>query len=328
LHDPERLLRILNNKKRPVQLIIAGKAHPADKDGQQLIKEWIHFIRRSDARSHVIFLSDYDMHMTEHLVQGVDVWINTPKRPWEACGTSGMKVLVNGGINLSEMDGWWAEAYTSDVGWALGDGREHGNDPVYEATEAEQLYTILENEVVPEFYQRNSDGIPNAWVKRMRESMARLTPQFSANRTVRDYTERHYIPAAVAYRLRAAGNSSIGSSIVKWNHDLNEKWGLLTFGNVSVTSNAIEHIFDVEVYLNGLDPDSVSVQLYAEGKHDGDSILLSMHKENTLQETTGISVYHAVASAERPPEDFTVRIIPNCTYISIPLEQSRILWQR
>jgi starch phosphorylase len=239
-----------------------------------------------------------------------------------------MKVLVNGGINLSEMDGWWAEAYTSDVGWALGDGREHGNDPIYETAEAEQLYNILENEVIPEFYQRDSGGIPNAWVKRMRESMARLTPQFSANRSVRDYTERHYIPAAVSYRLRAAGNGSIGSSIVKWNHSLNEKWGLLSFGNLSVTSNPIEHIFDAEVYLNGLDPDSVCVQLYAEGKHGDDSILLSMHRKNTLQGTTGVSVYHVVVSAERPSKDFTARIIPNCTDISIPLEQARILWQR
>ena len=122
LHDPERLLRLLTDKERPVQLIIAGKAHPADEAGQALIQEWIRFIDRPEARSHVIFLSDYDMHLTEHLVQGVDVWINTPRRPWEACGTSGMKVLVNGGINLSELDGWWAEAYSPDVGWALGDG--------------------------------------------------------------------------------------------------------------------------------------------------------------------------------------------------------------
>ena len=137
LHDPERLLRLLTNPERPVQLIIAGKAHPADQAGQALIQEWTHFIRRPEARPHVIFLSDYDMLLTEHLVQGVDVWINTPRRPWEACGTSGMKVLVNGGINLSELDGWWAEAYTPEVGWALGDGQEHGDDPAWDAVEAD-----------------------------------------------------------------------------------------------------------------------------------------------------------------------------------------------
>ena len=144
LHDPQRLLRLLTNKQRPVQLIIAGKAHPADQAGQALIREWMHFIRRPETRPHAVFLSDYDMLLTEHLVQGVDVWINTPRRPWEACGTSGMKVLVNGGINLSELDGWWAEAYTPEVGWALGDGQEHGEDPAWDAAEAEALYDLLE----------------------------------------------------------------------------------------------------------------------------------------------------------------------------------------
>jgi starch phosphorylase len=134
LHDPERLLRLLTNPQRPVQLIIAGKAHPEDQGGAGLDPGMDHFIRQPEARPHVIFLSDYDMLLTEHLVQGVDVWINTPRRPWEACGTSGMKVLVNGGINLSELDGWWAEAYTPEVGWALGDGQEHGDDPAWDAS--------------------------------------------------------------------------------------------------------------------------------------------------------------------------------------------------
>jgi starch phosphorylase len=134
----------VNNPQRPVQLILAGKAHPADQAGQALIQEWIQFIRQPEVRPHAIFLSDYDMLLTEHLVQGVDVWLNTPRRPWEACGTSGMKVLVNGGINLSELDGWWAEAYTPEVGWALGDGQEHGDDPAWDAAEAEALYERLE----------------------------------------------------------------------------------------------------------------------------------------------------------------------------------------
>jgi len=186
LHNPARLLRILANPERPVQLIIAGKAHPEDRAGQDLIHEWIDFIRQPETRPHIAFLSDYDMLLTEHLVQGVDVWINTPRRPWEASGTSGMKVLVNGGINLSELDGWWAEAYTPEVGWALGDGQEHGEDPAWDAAEADALYDLLEREVIPEFYARDEQGIPRAWVARVRESMARLTPRFSTNRTVRE----------------------------------------------------------------------------------------------------------------------------------------------
>ena len=203
LHDPERLLRLLTNPQRPVQLVLAGKAHPADQSGQALIQQWTQFIQRPEARRHVIFLSDYNMLLSEYLVQGVDVWINTPRRPWEACGTSGMKVLVNGGLNLSELDGWWAEAYTPEVGWALGDGQEHGDDPAWDAVEADALYDLLEREVIPEFYARDEQGIPTAWVARMRESMARLTPRFSANRAVREYTEQHYLPAASAYRERS-----------------------------------------------------------------------------------------------------------------------------
>jgi starch phosphorylase len=203
LHDPGRLLRLLADQRHPVQLIIAGKAHPADQAGQALIKQWKQFILQPEARSHVVFLGDYDMLLTENLVQGVDVWLNTPRRPWEASGTSGMKVLVNGAINLSELDGWWAEAYTPDVGWALGDGQEHHDDPAWDAAEALALYDLLERQVVPEFYNRDENGIPRAWVAKMRESMARLTPQFSANRTVREYTEKYYLPAAAAPRTKA-----------------------------------------------------------------------------------------------------------------------------
>ena len=230
LHDPERLLRLLTNPQRPVQLILAGKAHPADLAGQALIQQWIRFIRQPEARPHVIFLSDYDMNLTEHLVQGVDVWLNTPRRPWEACGTSGMKVLVNGGINFSELDGWWAEAYEPDLGWALGDGQEHGNDPGLDAVEAEKLYELLEREVVPEFYTRDANGIPTAWVSRMRESMARLTPQFSANRAVREYTEKHYVPAAAAYQSRVANSGAAGRQIEDWRRSLEEKWATLHIG--------------------------------------------------------------------------------------------------
>jgi hypothetical protein len=163
LHDRKRLLRLLSDPQRPVQHIMAGQA---------LIQEWILFIRQQEVRAHVIFLSDYDMLLTEHLVQGVDVWINTPRRPWEACGTSGMKVLVNGGINLSELDGWWAEAFTPEVGWALGDEMDHGRDSARDAVEADALYGLLEQAVIPEFYDRRETSMPIAWIKRMRESMA------------------------------------------------------------------------------------------------------------------------------------------------------------
>ncbi len=212
LHDPERLVRILNNRDRPVQLVLAGKAHPQDAEGQGMIREWFEFIRRPEVRSQVIFLSDYDVLMAENLVQGVDVWVNTPRRPWEASGTSGMKVLVNGGLNLSELDGWWAEAYSPAVGWAIGDRREHGDDPSWDAAEANTLYGLLEREVVPEFYSRDEQGIPRAWVSRIRESMAQLTPTFSTARVVRQYTEEHYMFSCCCHIPRACRKPKLARS--------------------------------------------------------------------------------------------------------------------
>jgi starch phosphorylase len=328
LHDPERLLRLLTNGQRPVQLIIAGKAHPADQAGQALIQEWTRFIHRPEARRQVIFLSDYDMHLTEHLVQGVDVWINTPRRPWEACGTSGMKVLVNGGINLSELDGWWAEAYTPEVGWALGDGLEHGDDPAWDAVEADALYNLLEREVVPEFYNRDEKGIPIAWVARMRESMARLTPRFSADRAVREYAEQHYLPAAAAYRERAANQGAIGRQMADWRHDLDGKWARLRFGAVKVETKAGRHVIEVQVHLAELAPAAVRVELYANGVDGGAPLRQEMKRVLRLAGDPGGYVYSAAVSAARPPADYTARIVPNCDGVAIPLEDARILWQR
>ncbi len=328
LHDPERLLRLLTNPEWPVQLIIAGKAHPADQAGQALIQEWTHFIRRSEARSHVIFLSDYDMLLTEHLVQGVDVWLNTPRRPWEACGTSGMKVLVNGGLNLSELDGWWAEAYAPEVGWALGDGQEHGDDPARDAIEAEALYGLLENEVIPGFYTRDDNNIPRAWVARMRESMARLTPQFSANRAVREYTGQYYLPAALAYRERAAGKGAAGRQMVDWQQALDHKWDSMRFGDLRVETNADHHEFEVEAFLNDLDPNALRVELYADGINGGDSVREEMKFAQTHPDASSRYIYHTTVPAKRPAGDYTARVIPLRSGVAIPLESARILWQR
>jgi starch phosphorylase len=328
LHDPERLLRLLNDARRPVQLILAGKAHPADRAGQVLIQEWMHFIERPEARGRVVFLSDYDMLLTGPLVQGVDVWLNTPRRPWEACGTSGMKVLVNGGLNLSELDGWWAEAYAPDVGWALGDGEEHGDDPEWDAIEAGALYDVLEREVIPAFHNRDEHGIPRAWIARMRESMARLTPQFSTNRTVREYTERHYLPAAMAYRKRAAERGAIGAHMVSWRNGLEEAWPALRFGETKVKSDNQRHLFEVEVYLGELDPDAVRVELYAEDVDGGAPAAVELTRLPQERSAGALHIYSTHVSAVRPTTDYTARLIPHCPGVAVPLEAARILWAR
>ncbi len=341
LHDRDRLLRILSRADRPVQLIIAGKAHPEDRTGQDLIREWISFIRRPDVRPHIIFLSDYDMLMAEQLVQGVDVWINTPRRPWEASGTSGMKVLVNGGLNLSELDGWWAEAYTPEAGWALGDGKEHGDDPNIDAQEANQFYELLEREVVPEFYTRGTNGVPVAWIKRIRESMAQLTPRFSAERAVREYTEKHYIPAAAAVTRRAASDAALGRGITERDHTLAKAWPSLRFGEVKVQTGGDKHHFEVQVLLNDLDlkivPTMLKVELYANGVNGSPAAHQEMTNGSPAVTNSGDGggglVYTADVPATRPSTDYTARVVQRSSStspgeLSIPLEGDRVLWQR
>jgi starch phosphorylase len=326
LHDPERLVRILSNQLGPVQLIIAGKAHPQDGGGQGMIQQWINFTRRPDVRLRAVFLVDYDMLMAERLVQGIDLWMNTPRRPWEASGTSGMKVLVNGGLNLSELDGWWAEAYAPELGWALGDGQQHDDDPAWDAAEAEALYALLEREVVPDFYHRNERGIPTRWVARMRESMARLTPQFSASRTVREYTEKYYVRGAAAYKERAADSNQVGVALLNSYRHLARYWPKLRFGSLHVSEEEHLHFIQVQVYLDELQPDWVRVELYSDGSGNQGPVRHEMVRGEPLVGARNGFLYAACIPAVRPASDYTPRLIPSRPGLSVPLEAPFILW--
>ena len=326
LHDPERLVAILTNKDRPVQLVLAGKAHPADGEGQWLIRRWIEFSQRPEVRSRVVFLSDYDLLMAEHLVQGVDLWVNTPRRPWEASGTSGMKVLVNGGLNLSELDGWWAEAYAPEVGWALGDRREHDGDVGWDGTEADTLYGLLEREIVPEFYARDRRGIPLGWTARMRESMARLTPVFSTNRAVRQYTEQHYLSAATFFQNRAANQGALGADLLRWQSQLARHWSSLRFGSAVVEQKNGQYNFQVQVFLDDLEPDAVGAELYAEALGGNAPSRSPMNRGERLVGTENGFLYQASIPANRPVADYTPRLVPQHAGAIVPLEAPFILW--
>jgi starch phosphorylase len=328
LHDPDRLLRLLTNGERPVQLVVAGKAHPADVAGQAMVKAWIEFIRRHAAAGHVVFLADYDMLLAEQLVQGVDVWINTPRRPWEASGTSGMKVLVNGGLNLSELDGWWAEAYDPGVGWALGDGREHGDDPAWDAAEAVALYDLLEQQVVPEFYRRTDAGVSTDWVARMRQSMATLTPRFSANRTVREYTERYYLPLAARYHERVANRGVAGVALLEWRRALAEHWAEVRFGETHVDREDGMYRYHLHVQLGGLPANAVLVELYADGQDGQAAQRLPMTRAGRVEGSANGYVFTALVPAARPLSDWTPRVIPDHPGAAVPLEAAQILWSR
>jgi glycogen phosphorylase len=326
LYDAERLARILTNRDHPVQLVLAGKAHPQDLEGQNMIRQWIEFSRRPDVRSRLVFLADYDLLMAAQLVQGVDLWVNTPRRPWEASGTSGMKVLVNGGLNLSELDGWWAEAYSPQVGWAIGDGREHGTDPAWDASEAETLYGLLEREIVPEFYTRDDRGISRGWVARMRESMATLTALFSTNRVVRQYTEEHYLSAASAFKERSKNQCSLGADLLKWQTELRKHWSTLRFGSATVEQKDGQLDFQAQVFLNELDPDAVSVELYAEARNGGAPTRQAMLRGERLVGSESGYTYTARIPATRPAADYTPRLVGRHDGAFVPLEAPFILW--
>jgi starch phosphorylase len=328
LHDTERLLRLLSNPRFPVQLLLAGKAHPQDLPGQELIKQWKDFIQRPEVQGRIVFLNDYDMMLAQELVQGIDLWINTPRRPWEACGTSGMKVLVNGGLNLSELDGWWAEAYSPEVGWAIGDGQEHGEDPGWDAKEAEALYTLLEAEVIPEFYDRDPSDMPDRWLGRIRESMARLTPEFSATRAIREYTESHYLPAASRYRDRAADDGAVGLSLLQWKQDIERNWSTVRFVRVRIDTHDGQNFFQAEVAPGSLNPDHLRVELHADSANGKSASPEGMSASGPCADTPGAFTYSAQVSAARPASDYTARIVPHHPNAHVPLEARQIVWQR
>jgi starch phosphorylase len=325
LREPERLLSLLCCHDRPVQLVIAGKAHPRDAEGKHLLHQWLAFIERPEASGRVIFVEDYDLSVAERLTQGVDVWINTPRRPWEASGTSGMKVLVNGGLNLSELDGWWAEAFAPGVGWALGDGDEHADAEAWDDVEAQQLYQLLESEVIPTFYRRDESGLPREWIDRMRESMSRLTAQFSSNRMLREYVDAYYLPLSKAYGQRAAG---LAGELEDWHRQLSQHWPRLRFGNVNSSRTDDVYRFEVQVYVDELTPDYIRVELYADAIDDGEPLCQQLERGAQLAGASNAYVFEGSVPAGRPASDYTPRLIPTHPAASVPLDADFILWYR
>lgn len=327
LSDIERLERILLATDHPVQLIVAGKAHPADDEGKRLVQVMAQFANRESLHDRVVFLEDYDMALSRRLTAGIDVWLNTPRRPWEACGTSGMKVLVNGGINLSELDGWWAEAYSPETGWALGDGREHPEGR-WDMVEADQLYHLLETEVVPQFYQRDELGAPTAWIQRVRRSMSELTPRFSCNRMLRDYLERGYLPHAVAYRRRAADHGRLAKELLDWKQNIARHWNHVHFGDARITKVDAGWHFDVPLYLGELKPELVRVELYADSLQPGGSPdRITMECGGQIPGAVNGHRYVADAPDCRPAEHYTARVTPFHHEALLPIEVEQIRWQ-
>ena len=327
LTDRVRLMRLLSDHQHPVQIILAGKAHPHDQEGKRLVQTLAEFAAQPALRNRVVFLEDYEMALAQELVAGIDVWLNTPRRPLEASGTSGMKVLVNGGLNLSELDGWWAEAYRPEVGWALGkEGRSL--DALQDSDDAAQLYDLLEQQIIPEFYERDPVGIPRRWMSRVRTSMSQLTPQYSSNRMVREYVEQAYLPAAQAYHRRAANGGKLAQDIHQWQQTLHAHWHTLRFGDLHVVQSGEDWSFEVQLYCGSLDPLMLRVELYAEPHQGHPCSWVILDLQAPLPGMFNAYLYSGKASAKRPADHYTPRVVPAHSHAVVPLESDEILWMR
>ncbi len=328
--DPERLKAIITNARRPVQFIFSGKAHPADLPGKEFIKQIASKLKDPSFANSIVFLEDYDIEVAKHLIQGVDIWLNNPQRPKEASGTSGMKVVPNGGLNFSILDGWWAEGYTPSVGWAIGNGEDHveGRDGV----EANALYTVLESQIVPTFYDRDFRSVPHGWVEMMRNSMKGLAAQFSTDRMVKEYCDRFYLPTAERYSQRASENQAEFEAIFSWKQKIRGNWNEVRV--LDIRAEQLEarmgQEFPIRAWLRlgGLAPDDVDVQLYCG----------ALDAKNELHQPRAVSMQvMATHNGEfeygcKVPFDssgrfgYTVRVVPKHAHVLVPNELTRIRW--
>lgn len=265
--DMDRLFNILSSQKRPVQIVFSGKAHPKDALGKEFIKEIIHTSRDEKLRKKIVFLEDYDINVARYIVQGVDIWLNNPIRPKEASGTSGMKVVANGGINVSILDGWWDEAYNSNNGWAIGSGEIYDDQNYQDEVESLSLYNLLEEEIIPLFYSRADDGLPEAWLAKIKESMKSIIPEFNTNRMVKDYTEKYYHQAHVNYTGYLKEKLKISKELSAWKDNIKKVWSDANVIEMQIEDDSTVTVGSVlrvsaKVNLGKISQDDVLVELY------------------------------------------------------------------
>lgn len=325
LRDERRLLSLLTNRDRPIQIVLAGKAHPKDRTGKALIRRWKQFSRRPDVEGRVVFIEDYDLGVATQLIQGVDVWLNTPRHPWEACGTSGMKILVNGGLNLSQFDGWWAEAWNRDVGWAIRPGAtfeelSHTND--HDEPDSRELFDLLENQVIPAFYNAGQDGRPKEWIDRIRASMNQLTAPFSATRMVRQYVEDFYLPMRALGKQRGPETAHM---LVQEARDIASHWPRMRFAGLNVHDKDDQQLFVVDVYLDGVSEERIQVELVAEASEFGEREVHEMEMVQALEGSAHAWTYQCLVPP-RPEGHYTPRVRIRDERLNLPLENPSVLW--
>ncbi len=334
LSDLDRISKILTDKERPVQLIFAGKAHPRDDAGKEIIKHLYQVSKLPHLKNHIVFIENYDMNVARYMVQGCDVWLNTPRKPLEASGTSGMKVCFNGGLNLSVLDGWWNEAYNGKNGWSIGRGEVYQDYKAEDEVESSSLYDTLENDVVLKFYNIGRDGLPREWIKMMKESMRTLCPVFNTNRMIYEYTEKFYIPAYNSWKILSEDN-------FRGVRDFSERFDLISkeWGNVKITeltadtSKPAQMGTQIEVmatvYMDGLNPDDVTVEVcHGKLNYKGEIENSTCFAMSSVQNTgKGIYVFRGrVPCLESGKNGFSLRIMPRNTYLTRKLVPGFVKW--
>lgn len=335
LTNPERLTRILTNPEMPVQMIIAGKAHPQDTQAKELIRQVIHFARRPEVRNRIIFIEDYDINVARYLVQGVDCWLNTPRRPLEASGTSGMKAAANGALNISILDGWWCEAEgLGENGWTIGKGESYADPAEQDLVESEALYEILEKEVVPLFYDQGRDRVPRRWIERMKTAIRTICPVFNTNRMVQEYTQRFYIPCTLRRNVLRDEERKRSRALTKWKRHVRQAWGKVKFRKVE--SGPRENLpfgtmlkVTADLFLDGLAPDDVHVELYyGDIDHTGaipNGATVTMECSGTLEK----NVYRfegSIRCEKTGQQGYMVRAIPKHVDLAQKHETTLITW--
>ncbi len=335
LRDADRFLRLLNDADRPIQFLIAGKAHPADGGGKDLIRQITHFARESKAGHKLVFLENYDIHVARYLVQGCDVWLNTPRRGMEASGTSGMKAAINGVLNCSILDGWWDEAFENDLGWAIGRGEHYANYDQQDEIESQALYDLFEDQIVPLFYDRDEHNIPRGWVTRMKKCIAKLAPAFNTNRMVRDYAEQLYVPAAQRARKLGANDLQPAVELAHQVDRLRGAWGNLAIEHVSTGSSQPLNVHEtlpvtVVAAMNGLNPDELRVQVYT-GPLDNDGRITDGRATDLTHDADLGDGRHrftgAIPTHTSGKHGLAVRIVPGGDMLEGVVEPGLILWE-
>lgn len=333
--DPDQLLRLVSDKRRPVQFILAGKAHPADNEGKEIIRQIIHQTRTEGFRRKIVFLENYDINIARYLVQGSDVWLNTPRRPNEACGTSGMKAAANGALNLSVLDGWWAEGWNGSNGWAIGSGEEYDDPDYQDKVEAGMVYDLLEREVVPTFFDRGPDGLPHRWIEMMKNSIATICERFSSHRMIEEYMTDYYVQAALAHQILGENRQTRARTLSEWKKRVRSVWNQVRIQDVTEArserlSLGEELLVTASIRLGGLDPEEVMVDLcHGRITAQSDKMINRRITSMTCAERLSDEIFRfegRIPCDETGIYGYTIRVLPFHPFLFNPLSMNLVVW--